>query len=83
MTVPSAVLTTMVSASTAKLTGTTTGPEVVLNAIRPTPPGVMSRQHSAGISLLMKRMSAWRHWPGGAFAPAPRAMVRSTRDLRP
>ena len=51
MTVPSAVLITIVSASTAKLTGTTTGPEIVPNAIRPTPPGVISRRHSAGIEL--------------------------------
>jgi len=50
MTAPSAVLTTMVSASTAKLTGTTTGPEFVLNAIHPTPPDVIRRRHLAGIS---------------------------------
>jgi hypothetical protein len=31
---------------------------------------VISRPHSAGVSLLMKRMSAGRRWPGGTFAPA-------------
>jgi hypothetical protein len=39
MAVPSAVLMTMVPASTAKLTGSTTGPVAIPNAIRPTPPG--------------------------------------------
>src|SRR6266702_4004471 len=66
MTVPSAVLTTTVSASTAKLTGTTTGPESVPNAIRPTPPGAISRRHSAGRSLLMTRMLARRRGCAGA-----------------
>ena len=80
MTVPSAVLTTMVSASTAKLTGTTTGPEAVPNAIRPTPPGVISRRHSAGISLLMNRMSARRCRPGGTFAPAPSSAAGVVRS---
>ena len=71
MIVPSAVLITMVSASTAKLTGTTSGPESVPNAIRPTPPGAISRRHSVGVSSLMTRRSAGRRWPGGTFAPAP------------
>ena len=51
MIVPSPVLITIVPATTAKLTGNTTGPETVPNAIRPMPPAAISRRHSAGMSL--------------------------------
>ena len=82
MTVPSAVLTTMVSASTAKLTGTTTGPETVPNAIRPTPPGVISRRHlgrrqladepHVGQMALAGRRVRARAEQRGAWSAAPR-----------
>ena len=62
---------TMVPATTAKLTGSTAGPEVVQNAIRPMPPAAISRRHSAGMSLVTTGGPARRPYPGGAWAPAP------------
>ena len=68
---PSPVLITYVSDTAAKLTGSATGPSAVPNAIRPMPPGAISRRHSTGVSLSMTGGRSSRNWPGGTCAPAP------------
>ena len=65
--VPWLVLITMVPAITAKLTGSTTGPVLVPNPIRPMPPAPISRQHSTVVSLLMAGGLAWAPNLGGTW----------------
>src|ERR1035441_9517612 len=79
MMVPSPVLITMVSATTAKLTGNTTGPDAVLKAIRPIPPGAIRRRHSAGVSLSLTGWPDGSPRPGGPPPRPPRAPARPHR----